>query len=120
MSEGSSLFFLFARLLSPFSSPYLSFPQPLSQRFFSAQAPYTEPSFPLKNFVLAGVRKRGEKQKNDKNIEDGRKVSEYFIRRIASLAAVELSGLVVAKVLRQQPLNMWDLEVRRGGDGDYL
>ena len=46
-------------------------------------------------------------------------MSEYFIRRIASLAAVQLSGLVVAKVLRQQPLNMWDIEVRISRRIDY-
>eukprot|EP00009_Paramoeba_aestuarina_P006633 CAMPEP_0201511216 /NCGR_PEP_ID=MMETSP0161_2-20130828/3700_1 /ASSEMBLY_ACC=CAM_ASM_000251 /TAXON_ID=180227 /ORGANISM="Neoparamoeba aestuarina, Strain SoJaBio B1-5/56/2" /LENGTH=399 /DNA_ID=CAMNT_0047906613 /DNA_START=89 /DNA_END=1288 /DNA_ORIENTATION=- len=83
--------------------------KPLAQRFFHVQRPYTEPYFPLKEFVLHGVRKKGTKT-SEGGGKYGTKVTEYFILRIAALAAVRLSPLVVDKVFRQQPLNLWDLE----------
>ena len=63
------------------------------------------------------MRKRGEKggggggRREGRGGEWGLRLLFIFIRRIGALAAVELSSLVVDKVLRQQRLNMWDLEV---------
>ena len=56
------------------------------------------------------MRKRGKKH-SEEGGKYGTKVTEYFVLRIAALAAVSLSPLVVDKVIHQQPLNLWDLEV---------